>query len=201
MPRLWSDTVQQHRHDVREAILDKAAALIQARGLPAVTMSQIAKDVGIGRATLYKYFNSVEEVIVAWHERQVTEHLEQLTGAIEREQTGLERLSTLIGAHARALHHHHDPALVLIDPHFPGAVNDALTAAQDRIRHLLVTVLTEGASTGVLRTDVPPEELANFVLHSLGAAADLPPADAVDRLVNMVIGALLPTLPNKRVER
>lgn len=201
MPRLWSDTVQQHRHDVREAILDKAAALIQARGLPAVTMSQIAKDVGIGRATLYKYFNSVEEVIVAWHERQVTEHLEQLTGAIEREQTGLERLSTLIGAHARALHHHHDPALVLIDPHFPDAVNDALTAAQDRIRHLLVTVLTEGASTGVLRTDVPPEELANFVLHSLGAAADLPPADAVDRLVNMVIGALLPTLPNKRVER
>lgn len=41
---------------------------------------------GIGRATLYKYFPDVEAVFVAWHERQVAQHLEQLAKA--RDQAG-----------------------------------------------------------------------------------------------------------------
>jgi hypothetical protein len=43
---------------------------------------------GIGRATLYKYFPDVEAVLVAWHERQVAQHLDQLAKA--RDQAGDE---------------------------------------------------------------------------------------------------------------
>src|SRR5437762_13945137 len=37
-------------------------------GLRSVTISQIAKETGIGRATLCKYFPDVEAILVAWHD-------------------------------------------------------------------------------------------------------------------------------------
>ncbi|XVV06649.1 TetR/AcrR family transcriptional regulator [Actinosynnema sp. CA-248983] len=78
MPRLWNDTIEDHRREVRDAILDATAALVAEKGLLAVTMSQIAEKTGIGRATLYKYFGDVEAILLAWHERQVGVHLNLL---------------------------------------------------------------------------------------------------------------------------
>ncbi len=60
VPRLWSETIEDHRREVRAAILDATWALVTERGLTSVTMSQIAEETGIGRATLYKYFPDVE---------------------------------------------------------------------------------------------------------------------------------------------
>src|SRR5213596_3703160 len=79
MPKLWKETVEAHRREVRDAILDTAAALVAKHGLRAVTMSQIAEETGIGRATLYKYFSGVEPILLAWHERHVSAHLAHLT--------------------------------------------------------------------------------------------------------------------------
>ena len=78
MPRLWSQSVEAHRAAVRDATLDATAALVAEHGLPAVTMSRIATETGIGRATLYKYFPDVEAVLRAWHERHVARHLDHL---------------------------------------------------------------------------------------------------------------------------
>ena len=75
VPRLWNETVETHRRAVNEAILDKTAALVAKDGLRSVTMSQIAEETGIGRATLYKYFPDVDAILLAWHERQVADHL------------------------------------------------------------------------------------------------------------------------------
>jgi AcrR family transcriptional regulator len=47
----------------RKAILDTTAALVAEGGLLSVTMSRIAEEAGIGRATLYKYFPDVEAIL------------------------------------------------------------------------------------------------------------------------------------------
>ena len=86
VPRLWSKTIESHRREVRDALLDTAAALVARRGLRSVTMSEIAEQAGIGRATLYKYFPDVEAILSAWHQRQVSAHIEQLRAL--REQPG-----------------------------------------------------------------------------------------------------------------
>jgi AcrR family transcriptional regulator len=75
VPKLWSETIEAHRREVRDATLDTTAALVAEHGLRSVTMSRIAAETGIGRATLYKYFSGVEAILVAWHERQITGHL------------------------------------------------------------------------------------------------------------------------------
>jgi hypothetical protein len=55
VPRLWDETIEAHRRVVRDATLNTTAALVAEHGLASVTMSQIAAETGIGRATLYKY--------------------------------------------------------------------------------------------------------------------------------------------------
>src|ERR1039458_1901512 len=78
VPKLWTDTVEEHRRAVRDATLDATAKLLAGQGLASVPMSKIAAEAGIGRATLYKYFPDLESILIAWHERQVASHLEQL---------------------------------------------------------------------------------------------------------------------------
>jgi AcrR family transcriptional regulator len=53
VPKLWTDTVDEHRRAVRDATLDATARLVAEHGLASVTMSKIATETGIGRATLY----------------------------------------------------------------------------------------------------------------------------------------------------
>ena len=110
VPRLWDETIEAHRRAVRDATLDTTAALVAEHGLASVTMSQIAEQTGIGRATLYKYFPDVEAILVAWHERQVAEHLQHL--AVVRDQAGHagERLEAVLEAYGLIVHEHHGSA-------------------------------------------------------------------------------------------
>jgi len=48
VPRLWNKTIEAHRREVGDAILDTAASLVGKHGLRSVTMSQIAEEIGIG---------------------------------------------------------------------------------------------------------------------------------------------------------
>jgi AcrR family transcriptional regulator len=100
MPRLWTDTIEAHRREVHGAILDATVGLAAEHGLRAVTMSQIAEQVGIGRATLYKYFPDVEAILAAWHERQLTGHLTQLTEAAAQAGGPYQRLEAVLEAYA-----------------------------------------------------------------------------------------------------
>ena len=84
VPKLWTDTIEAHRRAVHDATLDTTAALVAEHGLAAVTMSQIAAQAGIGRATLYKYFPDVEAILVAWHDRQIARHLDYLAEIRDR---------------------------------------------------------------------------------------------------------------------
>src|SRR5687767_4569334 len=104
VPKLWKDTIEAHRRAVRDATLDTTAALVAEHGLRSVTMSQIAEETGIGRATLYKYFPDVEAILVAWHGRQVTGHLEHLAEVRDQAGDTGERLEAVLEAYALISH-------------------------------------------------------------------------------------------------
>src|SRR5436305_3937061 len=93
VPKLWRETVAAHRREVRDAILDTTMALVAEHGLTAVTMSQIAGQTGIGRATLYKYFPDVDAILIAWHQRQVDAHLAELARIRDQPAAAGQRLA------------------------------------------------------------------------------------------------------------
>src|SRR5260370_1031492 len=185
MPKLWDETIEAHRHGVQEAILDATAELVTQHGLAAVTMSQIAKKTGIGRATLYKYFSDVEGILVAWHERQITAHLQQLAAVRDQTDDAGEKLEAVLEAFALISHEHHDNELAALLHR-----REHVDRAQEHLTHLIRDLLAEGAKSGDFRDDVPPDELARYCLHALTAASSLRSKAAVLRLVNVTLAGV-----------
>jgi AcrR family transcriptional regulator len=187
MPRLWDETIEAHRRAVRDATLDTTAALVAQHGLASVTMSQIAEQTGIGRATLYKYFPDVEAILVAWHERLVTGHLAQLASVRDRPGRVGERLEAVLETYALILHEHHRGELAALL--HQGA---HVARAHQHLSDFICNLLTEGAASGDVRDDVTSEELASYCLHAITAATSLPSKAAVRRLVSVILAGLQP---------
>ncbi|QDG87102.1 TetR/AcrR family transcriptional regulator [Pseudarthrobacter sp. NIBRBAC000502770] len=181
MPKLWNETIDAHRGAVRDAILDATTALVSEHGLLSVTMSQIAQAVGIGRATLYKYFPNVEAILLAQHDRQLAGHLEHLAAATHAGGDAAHQLETVLHIHAMMTYEHHDSALATI-MHHDGARQRQDTFIQD--------VLRRAAEAGAIRDDMAPQELASYCLHALAAAAESPSKAAVTRLVQLTLDSL-----------
>jgi AcrR family transcriptional regulator len=191
VPRLWNETIEAHRRDVREAILETTVALVSEQGLRSVTMAQIAERTGIGRATLYKYFPDVESILVAWHHRHVADHLQHLAAARDSVTDPGRRAHAVLTAYAQVVHvmsqQHHGTELAAFvhrDEH--------VVRARRQVHELVRDVLTDAALASAVRADVTPDELATYCLHALTAAGSLPSLDAVGRLVTLTLAGLRP---------
>jgi len=185
---LWNETVDAHRTAVRDAIMRTTAELAVQHGPASVKMSQIAEKVGIARATLYKYFPDVDAILAAWHEHHVTDHLTQLTALRDQGGPPAEQLEAVLTAYAFiAFHRGRQDAEIAALVHR----GEPIARAQQQLLSLFRDLLAEAAAAGALRDDITPDELANYCLHALTAAGDLPaePA-AVHRLVQITLAGM-----------
>lgn len=195
VPKLWSETIDAHRREVNGVILRSTVDLVAQHGLRSVTMSQIAEQAGIGRATLYKYFPDVEAILLAWHQRQIAGHLEQLAEVRDRIDGAGRRLEAVLEAYAvisRESRRHHDSELAAF---LHRDQNRHVTRAQHQLHDLVRDLLSEAAQAGDVRDDVAPGELAIYCLNALAAASDLPSKAAVRRLVQVTLDGLRPVRP------
>lgn len=190
VPKLWSETIEAHRRAVHEAILEAGYALAAERGVASVTMSEIAARVGIGRATLYRYFPDVESILIARHQRHVAAHLERLERLRDQAPTPAARLETVLTGYAFAVRHRRDHAATEVSVLVHR--REHIARAEAQLAALITSVLAEAAADGSVRTDVQPaeQEQASFCLHALAAAAGLPDAAAVHRLVALTLSGL-----------
>ena len=187
VPKLWTETIEEHRRAVHDAALDSAAALVAEHGLASVTMSRIAAETGIGRATLYKYFPDVEAILTAWHDRHVTRHLEHL--ATVREQAGgsaAQRLEAVLSAYALMTYERPRGTELAALVHR----GEHIAQAEEQLLGFIADLIADGAQSGELRDDAPPGELASYCLHALTAAGSLPSAAAARRLVTITMTGL-----------
>lgn len=189
VPKLWNETIDAHRREVRAAILDTTAALVAEHGLRGVTMSAIAERAGIGRATLYKYFSDVESILTAWHEQQIAGHLAEIAEIRDRSGSPAERLAAVLEAFAlRSRKSHGQDSAIVAALHRGRNTSEAEQHVHGMIRDLIA----EAAAAGTVRADVTPGELATYCVHALTAAEAAPSAAAVRRLVDVIMSGLRP---------
>ncbi len=188
VPRLWTDTIEEHRSAVRAATLDATAELIAEHGLRGVTMSRIAQRTGIGRATLYKYFADVDAILNAWHERQILQHIDQLTRLRDVNQDPIARLRAVLERYAQLQQKQ--------QPHAGSDIaaqlhrSEHVAHAHSQLKQLTRELIADAAATGSVHQDQSPDELANYCLHALGGATRLRSTAAVQRLVNLTLAGL-----------
>lgn len=187
MPKLWSETVETHRHEVREAIQEAAARLVSEKGLRSVTMSQIAEETGIGRATLYKYYADVETILRGWHDRQIAHHLRLVMESRDAQTRPTARLQAALrtyGRIAREVTRHSDTDLAAL------LHRGHAHRAQDELHQLMTDLIRGAADEGTVRDDISADELATYCINALAAARALDSKAAVERLVEVTFRGL-----------
>ena len=165
----------------RQAMLQTAEEIFLEKGYQATTIDEIAERAGVTKRTLYKYFPDVEAILAAWHERQISGHLQQLAATGHQAGNAADRLEAVLQTyaliqHGQQAHHGSDLAALLHR-------GEHVIRAQQQLHNFISNLLADGAKAGDLRDDVAPGELASYCLHALTAASSLPSKAAVHRLI------------------
>lgn len=131
-------------------------------------MSLIAEQAGISRATLYKYFPGVDEILVAAHAEHVQEHLAGLRRIHDSAPGARQGLEGLIEHYVEICHHRGRGAADVSAVVHSG---DQHHVHSDELHRLFVDAVRAAQTRGEIRTDLSPDLLASYCLKAAEAAS------------------------------
>ncbi|HEX6969217.1 MAG TPA: TetR/AcrR family transcriptional regulator [Micromonosporaceae bacterium] len=102
MPKISAATVAEHHARQRSALLGAARELLLTGGWPAMTFAAIAERTGLARPTVYSYFRTREDVVVALCEEALPQVAATIERAVARAQNPRDRLAAFVRAQLTA---------------------------------------------------------------------------------------------------
>lgn len=155
--------------DTRQQILDAAQTRLVQYGYHKTTMAEIADDVGMSAANLYRYFKSKEDIAADCAARCLNERLARLRAIAERRGSDAASrltdyaLELVADSHALAGSDSKIGELVAtITRQRPALVHEKLRVHE----HLIAAILADGVARGELAVD-DAEDTARQVLGAL----------------------------------
>ncbi len=82
--RGWSGAPPIDHHDAQERIVDAAAEVVDRLGPDAFSLSEVAKELGVSRPTVYRYFPSTDELLSAVGQHVMQGFTDQLQAHLAR---------------------------------------------------------------------------------------------------------------------
>ncbi len=156
MPRIRAATIGEHKALIRQSLVDSAKALIAEAGTAEIAIGEVAFASGVGRTTLYEYFDDRDDLIATIVEEELPGVLDQLISAATG-GTPSQRLADLATRTVEFIVD--EPVLGLILHRDVGRLS---ASAQARIRtsHLalaeeMTTVYLQGVEAGEFRAMAP----------------------------------------------
>jgi TetR/AcrR family fatty acid metabolism transcriptional regulator len=137
----------------RERIIAAAAKLFGDKGYHDTTTAEIAESAGVAAGTIYIYFSSKEELLVAVFEEFLGKHMESLREGVEREPTPEKKLVRLLELGLELMYNNPDSARIFLSQLRQSTTMITTVAKRSsRIyRDIIEAILEEGARTGLCR--------------------------------------------------
>jgi len=154
--------------ETRERIMEAAEALFRRMGFPKTAVADIAAELGMSPANIYRFFPSKNAIVEAICQRTLAE-VEERAWSIARERgpagQRLERLFLEILAYHKenCLEEQrvHDIVMVAIELSWA-----AIRAHKDVVRTIVEVILRDGMQTGEFEP-VPARETAELILRAM----------------------------------
>ncbi|MBD2690630.1 TetR/AcrR family transcriptional regulator [Anabaena catenula] len=192
----------EDRHSLKEVsssgrnrVLDEAQRLFRTKGYNAVTMRDIAFEVGIRQASLYYHFPSKEKLFVAVTERMFAGHRIGLQQAIEKNNTDLRSQLHAVGGWFLSQPPIHFLSMLHTDMPMLDEENTTRLSvcATESIFEPICQIFIQAQERGEIR-QVRSQLLAGFflsVLESIPVVSNSPGAAPKEVVVNEMISVLL----------
>lgn len=208
VPKIWGETVADHKDRLRATIVEAVVALVAERGRTDVTMSAVAERVGIARATLYNYFDDIDQIlatyVVGQYDRQHAVLDERLADVVDPLEELRISLDVVIAYFATKEHREASP--IGIDTFGPGS-QERVHEAQRAFRDRLFVLLGRASEAGLIRPDLDLALATDMLNHLLGAGRDAalrgdrPPAEIADAVYRLFVDGAGTTNARRRARR
>jgi AcrR family transcriptional regulator len=171
--------------------LDATAACLARHGLARTSMTDLAREMGVSRSTLYRHFSSVEEAAWQLAAREAYRFFDSF-GHLVHSGAGPEAVVGLAAEFVRFASGHPVMSRLLHDePEFLGRVATSHMAALVDYAAAVVTPLVAAAMEGGAIARRDPARLAQWMGRVVAICILAPPAEGPDDLLRDMLLPLL----------
>lgn len=162
---------------VKQRIIDGAFLVFSKQGIESVKMTDVAESAGVGVATVYRYFGTKNDLVLAVGVRAWDEYISKTVKAYDRSLTALESFGFYLESFLDLYRDHKD--LLRFNQFFNvyirsgqldrgsmGAYIGVIEALGARFHNLYQRAIEDRT----MRTDVPEAEIFSTTLHLMLAA-------------------------------
>jgi AcrR family transcriptional regulator len=186
VPRISAPTVAEHRARRREALVSAARELLEEGGYAALTFSALAARTGLGRPTIYAYFPSKDDLVVALCEAEFPAVAAETERAVGRGATPREQIANFVRAQLRVAQQRRYRIVHAL----------ATAPLSDQARHRIMTLhrdLMPSAVPLFTRAGHPQPALAAALLQGLinAAVAYIDAGESARRVAEVTVRAAL----------
>lgn len=140
----------------RELILAAAQEVFFEKGYHSATSEEIAKRAGIGKGTIYQYFDSKPEIFLEMHRLYIEQYTEMLTDLLDDACSFEENLRRLVHFHITNMEELSRYAMRFLTDTPPahvesGKSNEILNDVKRNVRKVLERLIDNGKQRGEIR--------------------------------------------------
>lgn len=188
-----------NKEEKRRNIALASKALLLEHGIKNITISQIAKNAGVGKGTIYEYFSNKEDIVFEIISEFIADHEKYLSEVITQDISAKEKLFHFLFSlyqdeyHQKQLAIYREFLAISLTSELDEMVEFS-TSCRTRIMTILETILHEAVGKNELKPEAL--ELAEmFHTYAMGIVVetkikDLEPRDLIERFLDGIFKVL-----------
>lgn len=165
------DKGSKKKKEKRQLILEAAVQEFARKGYHNTRMEEIAQTAGIGKGTIYEYFESKLKLFQAMMEDSLRAYFVTLEENGQKPVTMEQRLTKLVESHISfCLANKELTRVVFWDPDtFDSELRDWTVSIRAEKLQRTADLIREGIDQGEVRSDLDIRIMSEVILHTLGA--------------------------------
>ena len=150
----------------RQQVREVALRVFSERGYRATSMQDLAREAGMGKASLYHYFDSKEELLTDLYEEVIRDNVLAVLSIVGRQQSAAEALTDVIVD--RVVYTCRNRQLLNVffeeEAELTPRMRGRLVRARREYEDAILSIVERGMESGELRIDTTPRLFINTLL-------------------------------------
>jgi len=166
---------QNAKDNRRQAILDSAKKIIEAKGLTSLSIATVAKKTKLAVGTIYLYFPKKEDIIAQLTIESRHKLLQKFEESSQNKTNALDKIRELLFAYFSFYeqNQHYYDLVSLYESNAGLEKSKALVESSAKITNFVMEILKEGKAQGYIQKDLNEKEFAFLLWGSANGIIQL----------------------------
>jgi AcrR family transcriptional regulator len=154
-----------YSQDKKAQILESADSLFHRFGYAKTSLDDIAKEAGMGKGTIYYYFESKEEIFLSVVNQYAERYEKVMKDSVEAATDFIEKFTIFISLPVKLVYKHAPlaDALKNLPENYLQKLQDFRQEHKQNMINLLDQIIKEGLERGAITEVIPPEKIVSII--------------------------------------